>query len=275
MSNRRNRLLVLLAIALAVVAGGAWYAYEQSKVCCAFPDEPEPVAAFVEDRPKLGLMTSLPLYWPLGLGIDQITSGQSELPWQRKVLEQRFELVPLDTLSPIAGLSPDEPETDPLAGLDYLAVIQPRGLSPADNVALDDWVRDGGQLLLVLDPMLTGEYDVPLGDPARPVDMALIPPVVSRWGLAGSFNETQPSEVGYAELPKGRVPLHMWGGIRVVVVDGGLNGCRTHESKAIASCNAVGKGTVTYLHDAAVFEHRELVGEKSEAVQALLSFAFD
>ncbi len=225
-------------------------------------------------RPALGLMTSLPLYWPLEAEFADLALGNGESPWQRTLLERQFELVPLDTLTPIPALSPDQPETDPLEGLDRLAIIQPRGLSPADNVALDEWVKAGGQLLIVLDPQLTGHYDLTLGDPRRPVDTALVPPVITRWGLASVFDPEQDAEVSYAHLPGGAVPLVMSGGSRVVVVDGGTNGCQTHESRALVRCDNVGEGTVTYLHDAAVFEHPELVGENGEAVRALLDFAF-
>lgn len=153
--------------------------------CSATPAEAPPdapVNTTAQGRAPLGLMTSLPLYWPLGAGVAEIAVGTAGLPWQRSAIEARYALVPRDTLSPIPGLSPNAPDTDPLAGLDRLAMIQPRGLSPADNVALDNWVRGGGRLLLVLDPALTGEYDLPLGDPRRPVDAALIPPVAARWG---------------------------------------------------------------------------------------------
>lgn len=218
-------------------------------------------------------MTSLPLYWPLEAEFADLAQGTGERPWQRTLLERQFELVPLDTLTPIPALSPDQPETDPLEGLDRLAIIQPRGLSPADNVAVDNWVRAGGQLLIVLDPQLTGHYDLTLGDPRRPVDTALVPPVITRWGLASVFDPEQDTEVAYAQLPGGPVPLVMSGESRVE--DGeGKNGCLTHESRALVHCSKVGKGTVTYLHDAAVFEHPELVGENGEAVRALLDFAF-
>ena len=113
-------------------------------------------------------MTSLPLYWPADAALADIAAGTAPPPWQRRAIEADYRLVPLDTLSPIPALSPDAPDTDPLAGLGLLAVIQPRGLSPADNVALDDWVRRGGRLLMALDPALTGDYEAPLGDPRRP-----------------------------------------------------------------------------------------------------------
>ena len=219
-------------------------------------------------------MTSLPLYWPLEADFADMAQGNDEAPWQRSLLERQFEIVPLDTLSPIPALSPGDPETDPLDGLARLAVIQPRGLSPADNVALDEWVRAGGQLLLVLDPALTGDYDVALGDPRRPVDMALVPPVVSRWGLSGSFDAEQSLDISIAQLPGGAVPLVMWGEGQIVDGEGDINGCEAHASRALLRCDAVGEGSVTYLHDAAVFEHRELVGEEGESVRALLNYAF-
>ena len=264
MSIARNR-LIILAACLALPAG-----------CGKWSPESEPVERSAEvERPALGLMTSLPLYWPLGAEMSEILNGTAEQPWQRPLLESRYELVLLDTLSPIPALSPDKPDSDPLAGLERLAVIQPRGLSPADNVALDQWVRAGGHLLLVLDPMLTGEYDLALGDPRRPVDTALIPPVVARWGLAVGFDETQERTVEYAQLPGGRVPMLMEGFSRVAGGDGGVNGCTsTAQEMKIARCEHVGKGTVTLINDAAVFEHRELAGDNGAAIAALLDFAF-
>ena len=219
-------------------------------------------------------MTSLPLYWPLGADMAAIASGTAETPWQREVLERGFQLVPLDTLSPIAGLMESEAETDPLAGLERLAVIQPRGLSPADNVALDEWVRAGGHLLLALDPQLTGEYEFALGDPRRPTDMALVPPVLARWGLAGSFDPAQNREIGFVELPVGRVPVLVSGEASVEGDAGARNGCVANSSPVLARCDAVGLGTVTYFEDAAVFEHRELAGENGVAIRALLDHAF-
>lgn len=260
MRPSRIRLLAFTLAPLALLAG-----------CGTAPVADSAVPASDEPRPPMGLMTSLPLYWPLGADFADIAGGGAELPWQRAVIEQDFEIVPLDTLSPIPGLGPDDPETDPLEGLERLAIIQPRGLSPADNVALDEWVRAGGQLLIVLDPQLTGEYDMPLGDPRRPNGTALIPPVIPRWGMAGSFSP-QRAELRHADLPGGRVPVLMGSELRV---EADNNGCTAHESALIVRCESVGEGSVTYLGDAAVFEHRELVGGNAEAIRALLDYAFD
>jgi hypothetical protein len=258
MPSPRNRRIIPLALAAALIAG-----------CNTAPAQTAP-----DERPTLGLMSSLPLYWPEDAAFADIAAGRAVPPWQRRAIETRFVLVPLDTLSPVPALSPDAPDTDPLAGVARLAVIQPRGLSAADNVALDDWVRAGGRLLLVLDPMLTGDYAAPLGDPRRPVESALVPPVVKRWGLAIAFpgNETGDSALGAATMPGGTtVPLAHAG---VIARRPGAGGDCTLPAAAIATCR-IGKGRVMLVADAALFEHPELAGEDSAALLALLAAAFE
>jgi len=225
------------------------------------------------ERTELGLMTSLPLYWPLGAELSEIASGAAPAPWQRAVLEERHGLVLLDTLSPIAGLGEGDAESDPLAGLTRIAVIQPRGLSPSDNVALDDWVRGGGRLLLVLDPLLTGDYDLPLGDPRRPSDVALIPPVVARWGLSITFDEDQTEHPRRVRLGKGTsIPVFLAGTIEVDAAS--ARRCALAAEGIAVRCR-VGRGRVTLLADAAVFEDDGFSTEARSGIAALLTFAFD
>lgn len=221
-------------------------------------------------RVPLGLMTSLPLYWPLGASMGDLASGRAGLPWQRAAIEQAYAITPLDTLSSIPALSPDAPDTDPLAGLDRLAVIQPRGLSPADNVALDTWVRGGGRLLLVLDPALTGDYDLPLGDPRRPADTALVLPVVARWGLSLRFAETGDEDVRETTLGDARLPLALAG--QIAVIDPAAASCTVLAQGAAARCR-IGAGQVTLIADAALFEHPELAGDDAADLRAVLAEA--
>lgn len=228
-----------------------------------------------QDGPQLGLMTSLPLYWPLGAGIGSFASGSAELPWQRREFEKHYSLVPLDTLSPFPGLDADAPETDPLERLERLAVIQPRGLSPSDNVALDDWVRGGGHLLLVLDPMLTGDYDLALGDPRRPTDRALIPPVVARWGLKMDFDDEQAFEISAVSMGEGAVLRAMAG--EIALQPGGGTDCAIAGDGLVAQCR-VGEGRVTLLADAASFEHLpddlQAGAAGADAIATLFAYAF-
>lgn len=232
----------------------------------AAPDAAQPAAAM----PRLGLMSSLPLHWPLGADVAAIASGAAAVPWQRAALERAYALELLDTLSPIPGMAADAPETDPLAGLTQIAIIQPRGLSPADNVALDTWVRGGGRLLLVLDPALTGEYDLPLGDPRRPAEAALIPPVVARWGLKVRFDEEREAAVEERTLGKAALPLAVAGEVAIVDPDAGT--CTLLAGGAAAQCR-VGEGRVTLIADAALFEHPELAGEGGARLIAVLAEA--
>lgn len=219
---------------------------------------------------RMGLMSSLPIYWPLGADLAAIAQGQDQVPWQRAALARSYALEPLDTLSPIPALAAGQPDLDPLAGLRRIAIIQPRGLSASDNVALDGWVRAGGRLLLVLDPALTGEYDLPLGDPRRPVDTALIPPVVARWGLAVSFDEEQAVAVTTARLGETALPLALSGA--VAITDPKAADCTLLADGAAARCR-VGKGEVTLIADAALFEHEELAGEGGATMRAVIAGA--
>jgi len=222
---------------------------------------------------RLGLMTSLPLYWPLDASFSEIANGDAPVPWQRAALERHYDLELLDTLSPIAGLSAEAPETDPLAGIEHLAIIQPRGLSPADNVALDSWVRSGGKVLLVLDPLLTGEYDVPLGDPRRPTDSALVAPVVRRWGLDIRFSFEDLAEEGQRSLiHRDGVMFALQAG-EILLESADDASCQLDAETVIARCE-VGEGHVTLIADAAMFEHLELAGERGEGLAALVQSAF-
>lgn len=261
--NRRRGAGAVLA-ALAVLAG-----------CGEVPSRPpaqETAAAPAAPGAPLGLMSSLPLTWPLGAGLGEIAAGTAPVPWQRTALEEVWALVPLDTLSAVPGIGPDAPATEPLEGLARVAVIQPRGLSPADNVALDDWVRGGGRLLLVLDPALSGDYDLPLGDPRHPAAAALIPPVVARWGLAVSFDEEQDEGVRTVRLGTATLPLILPG--QIAIADPAAARCTILAQGAAARCR-VGEGQVTLIADAAIFEHEELAGEGGAALRALVAAAFE
>lgn len=220
-------------------------------------------------RPQVALMTSLPIYWSDGADVALIASGQGELHWVRDALEARYQLRPVDTL----GATDDG---DPLAGIDRLMVIQPRALSPQDNLALDRWVMDGGHLFMAIDPLLTGQYSVPLGDPGHPVAVGLIPPVIERWGMEFRFDETQPFAVRELDAAGIAIPVAMAGEIHPLPGAGPSAGktCRIDASRILATCT-VGKGRVTILADAALFEFPEGEGEYRDALMRLAARAFE
>lgn len=221
----------------------------------------------------VALMTSLPIYWPMGAGLAEIASGEASPPWPRVFLERRYTLVPLDTLSPIAALPGETRDSDPLDGIQRLAIIQPRGLSPADNAALDRWVRGGGRLLMALDPALSGHYALPLGDPRLPSYTALIPPVVAHWGLAIRFYEAQREPLLSIGLP-GEEELILRTPGEISALTGSTGDCRVEAPAPMVQC-AIGDGRVTLLADAAVFEHRELAGSTGQRLRAVMTYAFE
>jgi len=148
----------------------------------------EAPAADPAELPELGIMGTIPIYWGESAGFGDVLAGKGTPHWAKAQLEAHYRLLPLDMLSP-----------DSLDGLDFLLLAQPRALSPAENVALDDWVRAGGRLLLFADPLMTGGSSFPIGDRRRPQDVALISPILDHWGLSMAFDDER--EPGYALVP--------------------------------------------------------------------------
>ena len=136
------------------------------------------------DAYTLGLYTSLPIAWNESADIGSLLASDGPIHWALPVLKSHGEFVPLDTLAASDG-------TLPLPQDATLVLAQPRPLSPQENVALDDWVRKGGHVLLLADPMLTAESAFAPGDPRRPQDIAMLSPILARWGLELEFDEAQ------------------------------------------------------------------------------------
>lgn len=221
------------------------------------------------EKQPLGLMTSLPIYWS-GSDLTDMLGTSEEQPdsihWVRIEAEKRHELVLLDNFAELDGLAPNSR----LAGLEYLLLAQPAALPPSDLVALDSWVRGGGQLLLFADPLLTEETDFGLGDRRRPQDMATVSPLLNRWGLTETFDpeqSDQPSSMTFGNIA---LPVHKYG--RFVSDDTGKS-CTIASSDMIATC-AIGRGRVTIVLDAHVLAREPETPERSLALRALMDAAF-
>lgn len=183
------------------------------------------------DQPDLLLFTSLPIYWPEG-GLDMMLAADAPQHWARRALEEGHDLVPVDTLAAL-----------PAKGT--LLMAQPRALAGDENVALDERVRAGGRVVMIVDPMLDAHSEYGLGDKRRPAAIAMLSPILARWGLR------------LEEDPRGDYEAQ-WGKNAIRVVDGGrfaLTG-KGHDSTCalvgdglLAWCR-VGKGKVVLLADA-------------------------
>jgi len=195
--------------------------------------QPEPA------KPELGLMGTIPIYWGEAGEFGDLLNGKGSAHWARARLEGSFTLQPLDTLS-----------AENLAGLDFLLLAQPRALSPAENVALDDWVRQGGRLLLFADPMMTGGSRYAVGDRRRPQDVVLLSPILRHWGLEMEFDVERPEGVELLEAGQVPIPVNRPGSF---TVSPGEGACTLSAKTVLARCR-IGQGEVTVLADAAVLD---------------------
>lgn len=235
-----KKLAIVILAGLALVAGAVWYGRERPSL--------EPLLLF----------TTLPIYWAEAPDIAATLKRNDEPHWARRAIEAQRSLRPLDVL-----------EAATMRGRHDLLMIQPRPLSPAENVALDAWVAGGGHLLLFADPALTAESKFALGDRRRPQDTVLLSPILARWGLRLEFDEDQAAGERMVELGEGvAVPVNLAG--RFVAAAGrGDSSCSISAQALVAECR-VGAGKVIAIADAALFESN--TGQA--ALDSLLERAF-
>ena len=250
LSGRRALAAAALLGLAGVLAGSGLLAGAQGR------QAPAP-ARDDEAHPALGLMGTIPLYWGEAEGLGEIIGGETELHWARPQLEERYRLRPL------AALTESE-----LAPLQFLLLAQPRALSPAENVALDAWVRAGGRLLLFADPLLTGESRFGIGDRRRPQDVILLSPILRRWGLELEFIEDQQPGLSLREIAGRAVPVNLPGRFAPPL----QGGCTLEAAGLLADC-AIGKGRAMVLADAALLDLHHPAPEAAPALQMLVERA--
>jgi hypothetical protein len=122
------------------------------------------------DRPRVTLMTALPLVWGEGDTAD-ILQGRSGRSETLKRLDVQFDIRAIDLVSAKT------------LGRDIAILAQPRRLSPIELVAFDKWVRRGGRAMVFADPELLGSSSYPLGDNRRAPPVMLLDPLFKHWGV--------------------------------------------------------------------------------------------
>ena len=224
-------------------------------------------AAAPQNLPELGLMTTLPIYWPETEGLDEMLAGDAPRHWARITLEQGNVLIPVNTLVADDG-------SNGLQRFDQLIMAQPRPLSPAENVALDDWVRQGGRLLLFADPMLTAHSRFHIGDRRRPQDVVLLSPILARWGLALTFDDEQPLGEQTVELLGADLPLDLPGTLTAAEsAPEAQASCSVIASGAAADCH-IGKGSALIVADAALLDQDMAGAAREKTLLTLANHAF-
>jgi len=190
----------------------------------------------------IGLSTSLPLVWSEAGDIRGELAAKPATHWAMGALTRHGTVRPLDSLAGPGGALPL-----PHEGL--LVLAQPQPLTPLENVALDTWVRKGGHVLLLADPMLTMPSAFALGDPRGPQRVALLSPILRHWGLELQFDPSQPAGERIVDVPGGGLPVNLAGRFARI----GDAPCRLEAQNIIATCR-VGRGQIVAVADAAVFD---------------------
>jgi hypothetical protein len=212
----RARLRVGLLVPLIMIgAGGLGFAIARQQPA-SLPPRPE------AERPTLLLLTSLPLVFGEQFSIEG--GGSSAL----RALETRYRVVPI-SVTDQAELSKGK----------LLLMAHPRAQPAEDLVALDQWARRGGRVLLLADPMLEWPSDRPLGDPLRPPPMYADTGLLGHWGL----RLDAPDQRGPKSGRLGRYDV-------LTVSPGALSGgCEISRDRLIAHCR-LGQGRATVVADA-------------------------
>jgi hypothetical protein len=214
MTRARSRVLVILLLAALAAAALGVAAIRRNPA--PVPERPP------AQRPNLLLLTSLPLLFNEDFSLRG--GGSAAL----KRLETRYRIVPISVTSP-----------SELRKGGLLLMAHPLAQPAEDLVALDAWVRGGGRLLLLADPLLEWPSSRALGDPLRPPPMFMDTGLLGHWGLR-------------LDAPGRRGPERReLGGLAVLTVSPGalFGGCAISSDRLVAHCR-IGKGEATIVADA-------------------------
>jgi hypothetical protein len=166
-----------------------------------------------------------------------------------KAIETRYRVIPISVTDP--------PE---LAKGRLLLMAQPLAQPAEDLVVLDTWIRRGGRVLLLADPMLEWPSERPLGDPLRPPAMFADTGLLAHWGL----RLDAPDQHG--------IRREKLGGYDVATMSpGSLFGkCEIGSDRLAAHCG-IGRGKATVVADADLLDPSRFGRGASHNLDAVLN----
>jgi len=157
MRRRSARLLTIGLVVLLLVAAAAF--------ALVRPERQIDISPRVSKTPLL-LLTTLPLLFSEDFTLE---SNESKA---LAALETRYRVVPIGTS-----------DAQSLRRGQMLLMAHPLAQPAQSLVDLDQWVRDGGRLLLLADPKLDWPSKRPLGDMLRPPPSFADTGLLAHWGL--------------------------------------------------------------------------------------------
>jgi hypothetical protein len=187
-------------------------------------------------KPPLAIMSALPLFWGEG-GATAVLQGDDQRAPLIRHLAQNHTLAAIDHLDQ-ANLVPSP----------ILLLAQPRGLSPDELVALDDWVRGGGRVLIFADPILLWPSRLAMGDRRRAPLVTLLDPLLTHWGLVleGPSNNN-------ADVVAINSYIAAGAGAGVGRWESKTENCKASPDQRLAECR-IGKGLAILIADADVLD---------------------
>ena len=233
MTGARRRALIVVGILTVGVAG----------LGLALTTRPRPHStAAPSEKVPLQLLTSLPIVF--GEDFDVKKAGSPALT----ALSKSF------TVSPVSTTSSKELRNS------LLLMAQPPAQTPENLVALDAWVRRGGRVLLLADPLLEWPSKRPLGDPLRPPAMFTDTGLLAHWGLRLDAPDT-----------RGGAERRLAGYTIIALSPGALYGrCIISSDRLVAECR-IGKGWAAVVADADFLNVQDLGPDAKDNFEAVTS----
>jgi hypothetical protein len=194
------------------------------------------------EKTVLMLLTSLPLMFPERFGLEN--AGSPALT----ALQTRYLVKPI-AVADAANLKQGK-----------MLFMAHALAQPAEAlVDLDRWVRAGGHVVLLADPLLEWESERPLGDALRPAPMFPDTGLLQRWGL----RLDAPDQRGVMER---RIE-----GVTILAPSPGTltgGGCQIQADGFVAECR-IGQGRASIIADADLLS-AELIASRPQQAEALL-----
>lgn len=235
MTRARRRALYLACIALLGAAAIGLAALRSPG--------PRPQPTTGPPRPTLLLLTSLPLLFSEDFGLEG--DGSPALA----ALRSRYNVLPISVA-----------DGRELAKGRLLLMAQPQAQTAENLVVLDEWVRRGGRLLLLADPLLEWPSKRPPGDLTRPPAMFPDTGLLAHWNLTLDA----PDHRGTAD--------RALAGREILAVSPGTlrGGCVIAADRLVAECK-IGKGRVIVVADADFLDVGRLDADAGRNLDGLIA----
>ena len=192
----------------------------------------------VDSRPKppLGLMTTLPLLWSEGGVEADLRKDAAPHPAFTR-LSVHYNITPVDDLKAWA------PKPKQL-----LLLAQPRAFAPSELVWIDNWVRQGGHVLILADPALQWGSLYPLGDKRRPLFTSMLSPLFAYWGVELALPLADEAPVSMRKIGVFNIRT-VTAGEWLPKAPGAEGSCAILAKGLLADCR-IGKGRAVLMADA-------------------------